>query len=132
MRINANKQRHEYENYTQLSKNIVRFKYKTATPSLRWRLASSMSTRRLRLIYLRRHQSKVERHTNTANREYTAEERSTSLPYLQLEKTRRERSRSFKPPWKREWLQQRKLPSVLPRTVCVSEPMPQSPSRPRL
>ncbi|KAM5342057.1 hypothetical protein ACJ41O_015088 [Fusarium nematophilum] len=64
-RVNAFTQRHGDENYTQLARHILRFKYRTATPSLQEHLALSMASRRQRLRYLHRHQSKLAGQINT-------------------------------------------------------------------
>lgn len=67
-RVESFTRRHGDEDYTQLARHYVRCKYKTATPSLRDHLAQSMASRRQRLRYLHRHQSKLAGLVNTRTR----------------------------------------------------------------
>lgn len=58
-RVSAFTEQHGDENYTELAKHIIQFKYHTAPPSLQDQLAQSMSVRRQRLRYMRKHQQKL-------------------------------------------------------------------------
>lgn len=58
-RVKAFTEKHGDENYMEIARQIVRFRYRTASPSLHEQLAVSMSARRQRLRYIRRHQEKL-------------------------------------------------------------------------
>ncbi|KAB5536166.1 CHAT domain-containing protein [Coniochaeta sp. 2T2.1] len=58
-RVKAFTERHGDGDYSRLARQIVHFKYRTATPSLQDQLAVSMANRRQRLRYIRRHQGKL-------------------------------------------------------------------------
>ncbi|KAM0425639.1 hypothetical protein ACHAPT_009171 [Fusarium lateritium] len=114
-RVNAFTQRHGDENYSQLAKQVVRFKYKTATPSLQEQLALSMSSRRQRLRYLHRHQSKLA-HVDITPTERTPETKVHSLPSLSPigEDTEWKRSKHSQPPMRKALALRRHLPGRSP------------------
>lgn len=58
-RVKAFAENHDDEEYRQLARNIVSFKYQSASPLLLDQLAGSMADRRQRLRYIRQHQQKI-------------------------------------------------------------------------
>lgn len=81
-RVKAFTERHGDANYTELAKKIVYFKYRTAPPSLQEQLALSMSARRQRLRYIRRHQEKLRTHQPEKQNNELRDRLETEDPHL--------------------------------------------------
>ncbi|WQF77072.1 Putative NACHT nucleoside triphosphatase [Colletotrichum destructivum] len=85
-RVQAFTEKHGDNDYTEFARQIVQFRYKTISPSLKEHLASSMAARRQRLRYLRRHQMKMESQAMKEEKEpgTLTDTNKTSSPALRL------------------------------------------------
>ncbi|KAK2608929.1 hypothetical protein QQS21_002505 [Conoideocrella luteorostrata] len=79
-RVKAFTEKHGDENYMDIARQIVRFKYRTASPSLHEQLAVSMSARRHRLRYIRRHQEKLSGQIDNKNEPAKGRKAGRPLP----------------------------------------------------